>query len=102
MTRAERYRKPGGVTITPVDVASTIALLDETIDETAARQLFERWTDAVHGDTSRIDLMWAAAQLVSNLLPPGEDARTAETLRMFLTMLLLAYQERVDARGRPQ
>jgi hypothetical protein len=85
------------IQFTPLDLASVNLALDSTLNEARSRRLFTAFMKATRGGDNPIDLAWALAQALHNVICQQAADEQTELLRTFIAMVLL-----VGARHREQ
>lgn len=86
--------KIAAVQFTPVDIVEVAAMLDKKMDEARAEYLFRQWSKLVKPNEQLVDITWAMAQMLSNVLITIKNPDDATfILRTFITMTFLASAE---------
>jgi hypothetical protein len=80
------------VQFTAWDVAAVSAALDMGMNEARSHRIFRGFSRAIKDGDAAIDIGWALAQMLNNLILQQPDQKQTELLRTFITMVLLAQQ----------
>lgn len=74
---------------TAMDLASVSSALDIGMNEARAHRMFLAFARATKDGDSPIDIAWAMAQMLNNLISQQEPEKQTDLLRYFIGMVLI-------------
>jgi hypothetical protein len=77
------------VQFTAMDFASVAAALDVAMNEERAHRMFIGFGRAIKKGDPAIDVAWALAKMLNNLISEQPDDEQTDLLRTFISMVLL-------------
>jgi hypothetical protein len=77
------------VQFTAMDMAAVSAALDMSMNESRAHRMFLAFVRAIKDGDSAIDIAWALAQTLNNLITHQVPEKQTDLLRQFITMVVL-------------